>query len=239
MNRNHSDNWIAFVLLAWMAFSSIRNSAYSSPAEWLMNEILILPGILIGLSFHEFGHAVVADRLGDPTPRMQGRVTVNPLAHIDLFGLIALLFAGFGWGKSVEIDPRYFKKPRRDEMLVSVAGVVMNLITAIGFTFVLRIYIHATGAYSQAPGMAGSIYMMLFYIIDINLVLMIFNLLPVPPLDGFNLITELFRLRRYRWWYTLYNNGFMILMLLIIFRVTDLVLLPCIRFFLNLLSGLL
>ena len=81
----------------------------------IITKVLMLPGIIIGLSFHEFAHAWVSDRLGDPTPRRQGRVTLNPLAHIDWMGFICLVLVGFGWGKPVSIDPRYYKHRRRDE----------------------------------------------------------------------------------------------------------------------------
>ena len=96
---------------------------------------MMLPGIIIGLAFHEFAHAAVAFKLGDPTPKMQGRVTINPLAHIDPVGLAALLFAGFGWGVPVQINPSNFKKRRRDELLVSLAGVTMNLVIAIAVSY--------------------------------------------------------------------------------------------------------
>ena len=89
----------------------------------ILTKILMLPGIIIGLSFHEFAHAWVSDKLGDPTPRRQGRVTINPLAHIDWMGFLALLLVGFGWGKPVQIDPGYYKHRRRDEFLVGIAGV--------------------------------------------------------------------------------------------------------------------
>ena len=122
------------------------------------------------------------------------------MAHIDPIGFIALLLVGFGWGRPVEIDPRVFKKPRRDELLVSVAGVIMNLILAVLFAIALGIFIRATGYYPNMGNMGEMISLMLYYCIYINLVLMVFNLLPIPPLDGFNVVTELFDLRRYDWW---------------------------------------
>lgn len=230
---------MTILLLAFMAYASIKSGRFSSPGQWLMQEMLMLPGIVIALSFHEFGHAAVADRLGDPTPRSQGRVSVNPIAHIDLIGFIALLFVGFGWGKPVEINPDNFRKPRRDELLVAVAGVLMNLILAVIFTLVLRFYIQGTGATGMTTGMADSIYNIILYIIYINLILMIFNLLPIPPLDGFNILTEIFNLKKYRWWYSIYDKGFIILMVLIVFNFTDYILSPCVNFFLNLLDMLL
>ncbi len=225
------------IMILVMVLLASRNIA-ADPAGWFLDKLLILPGIIIGLSFHEFAHAFVADRLGDHTPAMMGRVTINPAAHIDLVGFAALLLIGFGWGKPVEIDPRNFKKPRRDEILVSVAGVAMNLILAIAMSLVLKLMISATG---MMPGMSGAMPILeqiVMYIIYMNLVLMVFNLLPVPPLDGFNLITEIFDLKRYGWWYTLYNNGFLILLLLIVFNITDMILGPALSALLGLMYGI-
>ncbi len=222
------------MLLLLMAYYASRQ-ILSDPAGWFMTKLLILPGIVIGLAFHEFAHAFVAERLGDPTPRLQGRVTLNPLAHIDPIGFIALLFVGFGWGIPVEIDPRSFKNRRRDELMVSLAGVVMNLLLAIVFTIILKVFITATGAWPSMDSMVGMAGEIIFYVIWINLVLMVFNLLPIPPLDGFNVITELFDLRKYDWWYTVYNNGFIILLVLIALDFTDRIMNPILDFFWNIL----
>lgn len=205
--------------------------------EWVMDKVYILPGIIIGLAFHEFAHAFVADRLGDNTPRLQGRVTVNPISHIDPIGMIALLFVGFGWGVPVEINPGNFKKPRRDELLVSLSGVVMNLILAIIFTLILKVYLMFVGYNAGEMGIVvGDI---IFYIIYINLILMVFNLLPIPPLDGFNILTELFNLKKYSWWYEIYDKGFIILIIFIIFGLTENILRPTIDFLWSILSWIL
>ena len=158
----------------------------------------MLPGIIIGLSFHEFAHAWVSDRLGDPTPRRQGRVTINPLAHIDWIGFIMLLLVGFGWGKPVQIDPSYYKNRRRDEFLVGIAGVTMNLILAVLFSLPAKAMIKAFSGVAVSD-LIHSIYLILFYTVMINLVLMIFNLIPCPPLDGWGIVTQIFRLDRYSW----------------------------------------
>lgn len=194
----------------------------------LMHILVSLPGIIIGLSFHEFAHGAVSYALGDPTPKLQGRLTINPMAHMDPFGFLALMLAGFGWGVPVEIDPRYYKNRRRDEMLVSLAGVTMNLLLAVLFSLILRFLFAANPTWLS--GEVGSILTeMLIQVVVINLVLMIFNLIPVPPLDGFGIVTELFDLRRYDWYWKVYEYGFPILMLLIIFDVTDLILTPAVN----------
>lgn len=222
------------VFLVLMLFSSIRR--YSSITEWLMSTILIIPGVVIGLSFHEFAHGWVACKLGDLTPKFQGRVTINPKAHIDPIGFVALMLAGFGWGVPVEINPNNFKNRRRDELLVSLAGVVMNLILAIVFGFVMKLVYMFAGPAFLMGSLGSALWTILIYIVQINLVLMIFNLIPVPPLDGFSIVTELFNVKHTQLYYTIYNNGFFILMLLILFDITDMILTPGVSFFMNLIS---
>ncbi len=203
--------------------------------QTIVFKILALPGIIIGLSFHEFAHAWVSDRLGDPTPRRQGRVTLNPMAHIDWVGFIALVLIGFGWGKPVQIDPSYYKKRRRDQFLVSIAGVVMNLLVAIVFTFIAR---GILSAYYVSGGSAilENLYYIIYYTVNINIVLMIFNLIPCPPLDGWNIITQIFKLDRYSWWYKVYQYGTYILLALIIFNVTSLIISPAVSAIMGLLG---
>jgi len=194
-------------------------------ADVILTKILMLPGIIIGLSFHEFAHAWVSDRLGDPTPRRQGRVTINPLAHIDWIGFLALVLVGFGWGKPVQIDPGYYKHRRRDEFLVGIAGVTMNLLIAVLFSIPARFIVKSFSG-AAVSDLVYNIYLMIFYIVSVNIVLMIFNLIPCPPLDGWGLITQIFRLDRYSWWYKVYQNGTWILLALIVFNVTDLFITP-------------
>ena len=191
----------------------------------ILTKILMLPGIIIGLSFHEFAHAWVSDRLGDPTPRRQGRVTINPLAHIDWIGFLALVLVGFGWGKPVQIDPGYYKHRRRDEFLVGIAGVTMNLLIAVLFSIPARLIVKSFSG-AAVSDLVYNIYLMIFYIVSVNIVLMIFNLIPCPPLDGWGLITQIFRLDRYSWWYKVYQNGTWILLALIVFNVTDIIITP-------------
>lgn len=185
-----------------------------------INKLLFLPGIIIGITFHEAAHGYVSHWLGDPTPKNQGRLSLNPLAHIDPMGFIALLLVGFGWGKPVMIDPRYYKNPKRDELLVSLAGVTTNLIIAIIFAVIQILLIEAGIAYSLGSTW-NILNLMIQYVVFVNLVLMCFNLLPIPPLDGFSVITQLFDLRRYDWYYKLYSNGFFILMALVFIGALD------------------
>ena len=214
------------IVIGAMVVLNLLEGRFSDPVGFFMDELLLLPGIVIGLSFHEFAHGFVSYKLGDPTPKIQGRVTLNPFAHIDLVGFLCLLFAGFGWGKPVQIDPRYYKHRRRDELMVALAGVVMNFLLAVVAAFIIH-FLLKSGAFLESSA-ADIVLHILQNIILINLVLMIFNLIPVPPLDGFGVITQIFRLDRYDWYYPLYNNGMFILLALIIFNVTDIILNPAI-----------
>lgn len=219
----------AGIILVLLLVTNFINGGMSDPKTYFFNMLLTLPAIVIGLSFHEFGHAFTSYKLGDPTPQMQGRVTLNPFAHFDPFGFFALVFCGFGWGKPVQIDPRYYKHPRRDEFLVSLAGVAMNVILAVAFAFIVKFYIHSTGvAAMSTDSMQGIILTMLVEVIIINLMLAVFNIIPIPPLDGFGVITELFNIKKTENYYKFYNNGFVILMILLMLGVIDKIIYPAV-----------
>ncbi len=217
---------MAIILIIIMGYYAITGGLLQDPIGWLKNMLLIIPGILIGLTVHEFAHAFVAYKLGDYTPKYQKRVSLNPIRHIDPVGLIALLFIGFGWGKPVEVDSRNFKHPRRDNLLTDIAGIVTNFIMAILFAGVIKLLVTTQPVFLYSGEVGNIVFTILIYVVWINLILMVFNLLPVPPLDGFGIVTEIFDLRKYPWYYKLYNVGFPILMVLIIFDVTDKVLIP-------------
>ena len=199
----------------------------------ILSKILTLPGIIVALSFHEFAHAWMSNKLGDPTPARQGRLTINPMAHIDWIGFVALIVCGFGWGKPVMVDPYYYKNKRRDEFLVSIAGVALNLVLAILFSFptkcIYSLYI-STG--SSLLEMAFYIF---YYTVMINLCLMIFNLIPCPPLDGWGIATQIFNLEKYDWYQSAYRYGPIILLVLILFNVTNPILTSLIEFFMGIL----
>ena len=211
---------IDFKKIPFIIFFFIMILFFLIDNESIINKLLFLPGIIIGITFHEAAHGYVSHWLGDPTPKNQGRLSLNPLAHIDPMGFIALLLVGFGWGKPVMIDPRYYKNPKRDELLVSLAGVTTNLIIAIIFA-VIQILLIKTGIAYSLGSKWNMLNLMIQYVVFVNLVLMCFNLLPIPPLDGFSVITQLFDLRRYDWYYKLYNNGFFILMALVFIGALD------------------
>ena len=199
-----------------------------------IDKLLILPGIIIGVTLHEAGHAYTSYWLGDPTPKAQGRLSLSPFAHMDPLGFIFLLIAGFGWGKPVEINPYYYKNKRRDELIVSLAGVTVNLIIAVVFALITRGLVNLYG-YNNEKTFLYYIALITTYVVLINLVLMVFNLIPCPPLDGWGIVTQIFNLRKYDWWYQIYRRGYLILMVLIIFNITDKILTPIVNWLYQLL----
>ena len=142
----------------------------------LQEMLLTLPWILLALSFHEFCHAWVSHRLGDPTPEQEGRLSLNPFAHIDPIGFIFLLFFRFGWAKPVQINPYYYKNPMRGTLWVSLAGPGANFILAILFTVIIRV--------GQPLGIPFELLRYFVTGLYITLGLGFFNLIPIPPLDG-------------------------------------------------------
>ena len=181
-----------------------------------MNDILlklyIIPGILLGFTIHEFSHAIVAYRLGDDTPKHQGRLTLSPFAHIDLMGFLAILLIGFGWAKPVQINTGKFKNPRRDHILVSLAGPLSNLALAI---ISLLIYKFAS---PFASGQLGQVFMtLLLYCIIYNFILFVFNLIPIPPLDGYSIFKNLAPLSFYPFFSRIEKYTSWILLIFVIF----------------------
>lgn len=143
--------------------------------------------ILVTLPIHEWAHGYIATKLGDPTPRMHGRLTLNPLAHLDLFGTLMLLLFGVGYAKPVPVNPRYFRNPRSGMALVALAGPVSNLIVAFLAAGICRLL-----AFLPLDGMAPALVWLFFTTIaEVSIYLAVFNLLPIPPLDGFHLISPL------------------------------------------------
>ena len=142
--------------------------------------VLLIPVLLFALVFHEFSHAWVANKLGDPTARYAGRLTLNPMAHLDPFGGLMILFVGFGWAKPVPVDIRYLSNPRVDMMKIAFAGPASNLLLAfIGGTILRLGFVHGTMA------------MMIMLFTQINIMLAVFNMIPIAPLDGSQIFSGL------------------------------------------------
>lgn len=178
------DKRMIFLIIALMLFSSFMT--LFSRENGLLSFVITIPGILIAITFHEFAHAFAADKLGDDTPRRQGRLNLNPFKHLDIFGTIMLVFAGFGWGKPVEIDPRNFNRNislSKAEAIVAAAGPIMNFILAIIFEIIICAIVSFKPLFflTETGKIVNSI---LSSIVITNLGLGIFNLIPLPPLDG-------------------------------------------------------
>ncbi len=221
---------------------------FRNPKEMLIFFLLAFPGRILALSLHEFSHGWVANRCGDPTAKMMGRLTINPFRHLDPLGTLLMLVVGFGWAKPVPVNPRNYRNLRRDDLLVSLAGVTMNLIMFVVSLALMAVFVAAalgrvpegniltTGVkvfrmnylgkdaliypgdntyipvllmlqnlpylpadYLIAPifgEVAGYLYQMLGYFCMTNLVLCLFNLLPIPPLDGYHVLNDLVLRRR-------------------------------------------
>ncbi len=155
--------------------------------EYFISLLLSLPVILFSLSVHEASHALTANKLGDPTARNLGRITLNPMRHIDPFGFICMIFAGFGWAKPVPVNARNFKNPRRGMALTSAAGPISNLVLAFLSTVLLLLSYKTLWAHFGGGSYAVyvKLLMMLFLIgAQLNIALAVFNLMPFPPLDG-------------------------------------------------------
>jgi Zn-dependent protease len=156
----------------------------------ILSMILMIPGMLIAFTFHEYAHAYVADKLGDKTPRFQGRLTLNPIAHIDPIGFIAVLIFSFGWAKPVQTNPSAYKNYHKDDLKVSLAGPITNFLVAIVTALILGVYVRF--AYGVLPSaLAGVLYSMIYMTLVININIGLFNLIPIPGLDGFSLLRDL------------------------------------------------
>ena len=144
--------------------------------------ILLIPALVFSLSFHEFAHAWMAYRLGDNTAARLGRLTLNPISHLDPIGSLALLLMGFGWAKPVPVDPRYLENPKKDMVKVAAAGPISNIILAIVAALVLRLLF-------STDLLTNNIKTFFIIFMQINITLAVFNLLPVSPLDGSQILT--------------------------------------------------
>ena len=174
--------------------------------------IYFLPPFLLSISFHESAHAYVAYRFGDPTARDLGRVTLNPLPHINIPGLIAIMLSPFGWAKPVPVNPYNLRNPIRDSLWISLAGPASNLILAAIFGAIFQL------THSLFPPSAGGLYAVTFIqnCVVLNLMLMTFNLIPIPPLDGFHILEGLVSTETYIKLQGLYKFGPLLLLALVL-----------------------
>ncbi|MCG6928986.1 MAG: site-2 protease family protein [Desulfofustis sp.] len=195
--------------------------------------IIWAPPLLLALTLHEYAHGYIAYRLGDPTAHNAGRLTLNPLSHLDPIGTIAFFFIKFGWAKPVPVNPYYFKNPRQDMLWVALAGPATNLLLAVVSAILLKMLI-AVAAAVPYPAVLETILVPLYYMLVasvwINLVLCIFNFLPIPPLDGSRILTGLLPESLARTYSSFERYGFIVILILAFTGVLGRVIMPIIRF---------
>lgn len=194
---------MTIILIVMLAMKILSGGTAS-----LLDTLLSLPGVLIALTFHEFAHAFVAYKLGDQTPKLQGRINLNPISHVDPIGFVFLVVAGFGWGKPVQIDSRNFNSKHsisKAEAIVAAAGPIMNFIVAFIFLIIIYALFIATDVALGLPiKVAEILYVVILYTVSINIGLGIFNLIPLPPLDGSKILTHFLPYNAKQWFY---NNS--------------------------------
>lgn len=198
---------------------------FDGTGNLIVNLILFITMALVlvmSLSIHEFSHAWAADKLGDPTAKLLGRLTINPKSHLDPLGTFLLLVAGFGWGRPVPFNPIYLKNPKRDAAIISFAGPASNISVAILFTILFHLF--------DLGGLAG---LFVRIVVQYNLILALFNLIPVNPLDGFKVVNGLLPRELSYQWIQLAPHGMWILLILIFAGITDQIINPILSRILN------
>ena len=206
-----------------------------SSAEWLYL-LLTLPAVIIAITFHEFAHAFAADRFGDTTARNQGRLSLNPIKHLDLFGFLLMMFAHVGWGKPVQVNPGNFNSNKSRgycEAMISLAGPLMNFVIAV-VSCVAYILIVGLAADTFVVSSIGSIILhLLSILITVNIGLGVFNLIPLPPLDGEKIFRNFLPYKAKEWLNNNYQTLYTIFLMLWFFGVLEVIVAPVISFLSN------
>ena len=195
--------------------------------------IIQIPTLLLALTFHEFAHGYVAYRLGDPTAKNAGRLTLNPLKHLDPIGTLIFIVAKFGWAKPVPVNPVYFQNPRKDMLWVALAGPATNLALAVISAILIKLLFALSATLPPSPVFNNIIvpfYLMLEASVWINLILCVFNFLPIPPLDGSRIIVGILPENLARSYVSFEKYGFIIVLLLLFTGVLQTIISPIISF---------
>lgn len=222
------NTWMIVLVIILIA-ENLRYYIYTPGA--LLALVLSIPGVIIAMTFHEFAHAWMADRLGDDTPRRQGRLTLNPFKHMEPIGMLMLLFAGFGWGRPVQINPNNFNRTitlRKGNALVALAGPVMNLILAVIFSIIYALILAFGGTFvlTQTGEIITTI---IIYIISMNVGLGVFNLIPLPPLDGSKVLVAILPTNARNWFESHERILYIVFIIIWITPIASLIISPIIR----------
>ena len=205
--------------------------------------LLLAPPILLALTFHEFAHAFVANLYGDDTAKRSGRLTLNPLAHLDPLGTIMIFIVHFGWAKPVPVNPYNLRNPKKDMLWISAAGPLSNMVLALISGLLLRLFFN-TGIIPEQHSMMGIFIIMIVWSLQINLALAIFNILPIAPLDGSKILYGILPAGFEKQIYLIERYGPFILMGLIIFgqfsgvSILGRLIWPFVKFFSSLFAGI-
>lgn len=185
----------------------------TNPLQFIVNAIYLVPALLIGIVGHEFAHAAVAVARGDQTPRLEGRLTLSPRAHLDPLGTIAVFFIYFGWGKPLRINP-YRLRSRLDPVFVWIAGPLSSFLIAVALSIPLKLVFS-----SAIVGLDSPLVQLILVAFYFNVLLAVVNILPIPGLDGYNLVGALFRRRYSRLFYRVDTNRQVILLVVIVLLI--------------------
>ncbi len=220
MYRYGFDKKTLYIIIGVLIAITLINLGTNS----LIGLLFSIPGVLLAMSFHEFAHAYAAVKLGDPTPRNQGRLTLDPLKHIDPVGIFTLIVAHIGWGKPVQINPNNFTKVSKSkgEAIVALAGPLMNFLLSfvlILIYYAIMIFLPETPIMTSnfAIEIVNIIITILYYAIVVNIGLGVFNLIPIPPLDGSKIFLKLLPYKAQRW---IDENLYMISIIFLILCLT-------------------
>ena len=224
------DKRIIYIIIAIMVLSTIMS--YASNPGALFGLLASIPGVLIAITFHEFAHGFAAYKLGDNTAKNEGRLSLNPFDHLDPVGSLLLLFAGFGWGKPVHVNPRNYTRKismEKGEAIVSAAGPIMNFLLAIIFTLIYFAIYKFAGVQFLTSTVGGIIMLLISATISVNIGLGVFNLIPLPPLDGSKVIMPFLPYKAKQWFTNNEQIFYIIFVVLWITGIAGIIITPAIN----------
>ena len=228
------DKRVIYIVIAIMVVITLTNLITNPGA--LFSLLASIPGVLIAITFHEYAHGLAAYKLGDNTAKDEGRLSLNPLAHLDPIGTLMLVFAGFGWGKPVHVDPSNYTRKismEKGEAIVSLAGPLMNIILAFIFTLIYCAIYKFAGAGFLHSTMGSVLMLMIFYTISINVGLGVFNLIPLPPLDGSKIIMPFLPYKAKEWFVNNEQIFYLVFVVLWITGIAGIIISPAISWITN------